>query len=126
MPGRGLAQEQPAHHDREWRDEVGRDAQAAGGHVPQREGERREGDRRREEPEVDHPPDVGRRRVAGVVDELPGERQADDRADRARQPRDVDRRQPRDQRLLHDQADRVHQWWRQRQPKRRPKKSGQR
>ena len=62
--GRRLAEEDQAHHDRDRRHEVGRDAEAAGAHVLQREGVRRERDRRREDAEVDHPPDRGRGRVA--------------------------------------------------------------
>ena len=74
--GRSLGQEHHAQHDRDRRDEVGRHAEAAGAHVAQREGVGRERDRRREDPEVDQPPQrrrrarprprgPGRRRTAG-------------------------------------------------------------
>ena len=104
---RHLVEEQPAHDDGDRRDEVGRHAEVARGHGAQRVGERGERDRGREDAEVDDPPDVGGRRVAGVVEQLPRERQADDRADGAREPGDVDGGQPRDERLLEDQADGV-------------------
>ena len=105
--GRRLAEEHHAHHDRDRRDEVGGHAQAAGVHVLQREGVGRERDGGREHAEVDEPPRGRRRRRRDLVDELAGERQADERADRAGQPGDVDRGQPTHERLLQDQADRV-------------------
>ena len=101
-PGRALHRRRPAaggasprnttpEHDRDRRDEVGGHAEAAGVHVLQREGVRREGDRGREDAEVDQPPHRRGRRGRDLVDQLSGERQAHDRADRAGQPGDLDR-----------------------------------
>ena len=105
--GRGLAEEDHAQHDRDRRDEVGGHAEAARAHVLEREGVGRERDRRREHPEVDQPPDATTRARRAPGRPGPRERQAADRADRAGQPGDVDGREPADQRLLEDQADRV-------------------
>ena len=102
-----LAQQRPRQHDRHRRHQVGGGAHPAGAGARQRVGPGGERDRGRERAEVDDPGQRRDARVGSLVDQGGRERQAGDGPDRAGQPGDLERRQPRQQRLLRDDPDRV-------------------
>ena len=105
--GRRLAEQGPAEQDRDGRHEVGHRAHPAGRRARERVAPGQEAERHRRDREVDHPADRRRRHVRQLAAESARERQADDGAEGAGEPRHLERRDTREQRLLRDDSDRV-------------------